>query len=315
LFEGTIRRAAVALLSVVCGGAQIREASGVTRSGSHLLIADDADVGAYFRLQLPKTGGPLYDLNQCRPERVRLKNAGLAVDTESIGVLADKRVVLISERLRSLVSDRGIVAEYDSELAEMGKRGLEGLAIHPNADGSSRVAVLWEGGYPDFGQAPRPEMKGPWKPLIVVHDVPRHGSVGRVRLRDAVATIELDVPYPDKLAPPVAQRFRAPDLCWTQWLKGGRMERGFIVLLSSQDGTPKPVFRYKWLQRFDIDGKQVGKPIDLGAHLPERVRGANWEGLAWYEPGKSLVLVHEEDQSLPPHAFLFQLPPDWQFTP
>lgn len=287
----------------------------MVRTGGQLLIADDAEVGAYYRVTMPKSGGPLYNLNHLRPERITIKSPGLGIDIESIGVLADGRVVLLSERLRSLVSDKGIVAEYDSELAEMGKRGLEGLAIRPNADGSSRVAVLWEGGYPDFGQTPRGGMKGPWKPLIVIHDVPRNRVVGRVRLKDAAATIELDVPDPDKLEIPEAQHFRAPDFCWYQWMQDGKQTLGFLVLLSSQNGIAKPVFRYKWLQRFNLEGKPVGEPLDLGKIFPKEVAGANWEGLNWYEPGKSVVLVHEEDAPLPPHAYILELPADWQFRP
>lgn len=295
----------------------ITEASGIVRAGDYFFVADDSDVGAYYRINIARHTEPLYDLNALKPQRVLLRNRGLGVDIESIGVLADGRVALLSERLRSLVTADGIIAEYDSELAEMGKRGLEGLAIRPLPNGASRVAVVWEGGYPDFGAMPkRASGRNAWLPLIVVHDVPRNARVGRVRLKDALAASELSVPRPPG-SEPDAQRFRAPDLAWTQ-LPGrtGDAAWGFLVLLSSQNGGDKPKFQFKWLQRFDVDGSPVGEPLDLERYFPKDLSGVNWEGLNWFEMGKSVVLVHEaEGNKIPPHAFVFELPADWQFDP
>jgi hypothetical protein len=284
--------------------------------GDSLLVVDDSDVGAYFRVPIGRLPGPLFDLNSLKPQRIPLKNKGLGVDLESIGVLADGRVVLLSERLRSLVCDDGIVAEYDSELAEMGKRGLEGLAIRPLPGGASRVAVVWEGGYPDFGQLPRrASVRNAWLPLILVHDVGRNARAGRVRLQDARATIELAVPRPEGQEPE-AQRFRAPDLVWTKLRPTkGSDGWGFIVLLSSQNGVPKPTFAYKWLVRFDMDGRPVGEPLDLANYIPDNLARVNWEGLGWYEPGKKLVMVHEDEPHVRAHGFIMELPPDWQFDP
>lgn len=292
--------------------ARIREASGVVRQGSHLLVVDDSDVGAYYRVHWKKPESPVIDLNAQKPERVRLKSRNLGVDLESIDLMNDGRVALLSERLRSLVSDDGVIAEYDSELAETGKRGLEGVAIRELDGGASQVAVLWEGGYPDFGLIAPTRQRSVFKPLVVVHDVPRNGKVGRVRLKDAPRTIELDVPQPAG-EEPRAQRFRAPDLRWYPFREGGTAKWGFVVLLSSQNGLAQPEFQYKWLQRFDLDGKRVGEPLDLSRHFPPELMRANWEGLAWMEFGRSMILVHEEDPGLPPHAFLLELPPDWAF--
>ncbi len=66
----------------------------------------------------------------------------LAVDLEAIDVLADGRVVVISERLRSMVSKDGVVVGYDDPFAEFGERGLEGLAVRKVDDKTSKVAVL-----------------------------------------------------------------------------------------------------------------------------------------------------------------------------
>ena len=297
----------------------IAEASGVARLGDYLLIADDAAVGAYYRVNISKLPPDtfLLDLNTLKPQRVPLKQRGLGVDIESVGILADGRIALLSERLRSLISDGGIIAEYDSELAEIGKRGLEGLALRALPGGASRVAVVWEGGYPDFGQLPRRASgRNAWLPLILVHDVPRNGRVGRVRLKDSIAAIELAVPRPAG-AEPDAQRFRVPDLAWTR-IPSGKTDDGwgFLVLLSSQNGVPALRFQYKWLQRFDLEGRPVGAPLDLARLLPKGLEAVNWEGLNWFDQGKSVVLVHEEDgPAVPPHAFILELPKDWQFDP
>jgi hypothetical protein len=317
--RSTVLAGTVLAISTVGGwawqNATIKEASGVTRMGDWLLIADDAEVGAYYRVAIGKIPVPLFDLNSLKPQRVPLKNRGLGVDIESIGLLADGRIVLLSERLRSLVWDGGIVAEYDSELAEMGKRGLEGLAIRPLPGGASRVAVVWEGGYPDFGLGPRrASARSAWLPLILVHDVAKNASAGRVRLQDALAAIELAVPRPPG-EEPAAQRFRVPDLVWTILPSEKAGDGwGFIALLSSQNGLPRPTFGYKWLQRFNMEGRPVGEALDLARYFPAAVAGANWEGLAWYEPGRKLVLVHEEDTHLRAHAFVMELPAEWQFA-
>jgi hypothetical protein len=310
------RTGALLILACACAEAQpnpIHEASGVARAGEHLLVVDDAEVGAYFRIAIPKSGETLIELNRHQPERIRLSRAALAVDLESIDILADKRVALLSERLRSLVTRQGIIVEYDSQVSEVAKRGLEGLAIRPLASGDSMVAVLWEGGYPEPPAIPklirRPGAAVASQPIVIVHTVPRMGRVGRLRWGTGMQAIELQVPTPEGTEPE-AQRFRAPDLAW---YKLPEQRWGFLALLSSQSGLANPEFRYRWLMRFDGDGKPIGDPLDLAGYLPEALRLANWEGLGWFEPGKSVVLVHEAEGKIEPHAFLLELPQSWQF--
>jgi hypothetical protein len=292
-------------------GGPIREASGVARIGRHLLIADDSTVGQYFRVTLPRVPKPLMILNELDPQPVRLKQASLAIDLEGIEVLADGRVAVLSERLRSLVDHDGIIAEYDSLFSEVGKRGLEGVAVRPIAKQASRIAVLWEGGFPDQRSLPgrlRPtQAPQSLLPLVLVHDLPARGRVGRLRMADAVSTVELDVPHLSGEGPSV-QRFRAPDLVWTRIGTGW----GFIVLISSQSAAERPTYAYHWLQRFSLDGKRVGDPLDLTLRISGEHKGANWEGVCWFEPGKSLVLVHESDAKLPAAAFVLELPREWQ---
>lgn len=306
---------AIALAGAGCRSgpsAEVVEASGVTPCDGHLCVVDDSVQGAYFRLSLPPDAqGKLIALNDLHPVKVKLANVGLLVDLEGIDQLADGRLVLLSERLHSLVGEAGLVAEYDYPLSEIGRRGLEGVAVRPLADGSSRIAVLWEGGYPDVGSLqPQVESRvgpGPFRPFVFVHDLKPGAVAGRVRMEDGVAGFELEMPLPEGVEPD-AQRFRAPDLIWHR--VGG--DWGFIVLLSSQNAAAQPRFLYHWLQRYDGAGRRVGEPIDLAKLLPAEAAGANWEGLCWYEPGRSLLLVHEAGGNLPAQAYIVELPPEWR---
>ena len=290
------------------------EASGVVRSGNDLLIADDGENGAYFRFRLPSNPPLLIRLEPGRVERVPIRQGELAMDLESIAILGDGRLAILSERLRALVGDGGLIAEYQPPLAEFGNRGLEGLAVKPRADGSSRVAVLWEGGYPEFHLLPPPLRERvprvALRPFILVHDLKAGATHLTVAMKDALRVIELDVPVPEGQEPE-AQRFRAPDLVWYTPPKSQRGEDGFIVLLSSQNGAGAREYRYHWLQRFTGEGEALGQPLDLDSLVPQEFRGANWEGLAWFEEGKSLVAVHEKGSMPAVVAIVVPLPDEW----
>jgi hypothetical protein len=292
--------------------AEVVEASGVTPCDGYLCVVDDSVQGAYFRLSRPpEAPGKLIALNDLHPVKVMLPNVGLLVDLEGIDRLADGRIVVLSERLHSLVGEAGLVAEYDYPLSEIGRRGLEGVAVRALEDGSSRIAVLWEGGYPDVGSLQRQVESrvgpGPFRPFIFVHDLKPGAVAGRVRMEDGVAGFELEMPLPEGVEPD-AQRFRAPDLVWHR--VGG--DWGFIVLISSQNAATRPRFLYHWLQRYDGTGRRVGEAIDLAKLLPPEAAHANWEGLCWYEPGRSLLLVHEAGRDLPAQALILELPADWR---
>lgn len=291
------------------------EASGVIRAGNDLLIADDREDGAYFRFRLPPNPPPLIRLEPGRVERVPIWHGELAMDLESIAILGDGRLAVLSERLRALVGDGGVIAEYQPPLAEFGNRGLEGLAVKPRPDGSSRVAVLWEGGYPEFHLLPPPLRERvprvSLQPFILIHDLKRGATRVAVKMEDALRVIELEVPVPEGQEPG-AQRFRAPDLVWYTPPKEEQGEDGFIVLLSSQNGAGARQYLYHWLQRFSGEGKALGQPLDLDTLVPLEFRGANWEGLAWFEEGKSLVVVHEKGSMPAVVALVVPLPDEWQ---
>ncbi len=286
----------------------------MVRSGNDLLIVDDAEDGAYFRFRLPSNPPLLMRLDAGSLERIPIRQGNLALDLESIAVLGDGRVAVLSERLRALVGDSGLIAEYQPPLAEFGNRGLEGVAVKSVAGGSSRVAVLWEGGYPEFHLLPPPLREvvpnAALRPFILVHDLKAGATKVNVAIGDGVRVIELKVPVPEGQEP-VAQRFRAPDLVWFNQREGNPGEEGFIVLLSSQNAAGRREYRYHWLQRFDGKGIVVGAPLDLDLLVPPEFHGANWEGLAWFEDGKSLVLVHEKGLMPAVVALVVALPDEW----
>jgi hypothetical protein len=306
----------VLLISGEClgNGVVLKEASGVTRLGDELLIVGDEAPGGYYRFKLNGQEGKEIPIDPSRVIRVQFPRGCLALDLESIGVLADERVVVLSERLRSLVGEKGVIAEYGNPLAELGNRGLEGLAVRGLEDGSSRIAVLWEGGYPVCKDLPK-QLQGQicghaMHPVVWIHDIKPYAKAGWIGEEDALWLIDLSVPEPAGLEPE-AQRFRAPDLVWHNLGKG---DWGFIVLLSSENSPRcgKPKYLYKWLQRFTVEGNPYGEPLHLNAIVPENLKDANWEGLGWFEEGKSLVIIHDSPPAGQPTAFVVDLPESWR---
>lgn len=257
----------------------VREASGIARRGDCLIIVGDDQDGVYFELPLGTFKGPVIPIDPAHVREVRMPGAELAMDLESIDVLADGRIVVLSEQLRSLIGkgspggDRyGIIAEYGKVFTEFGNRGLEGLAVAKKDGGNSRVAVLWEGGYPEYEDVPQQlrevVSRMPLAPVIVVHDVAAGDVAGTVRA--PLSTIVLQMPAPPG-APTSRRRFRGTDLVWHRWQDrevGGRLVEGFIVLMSSEEPPPDAsdeVVRYelKLLQRFGFDGRPRGEPLSI----------------------------------------------------
>ncbi len=320
----------------------IEEASGIVRRGDRLLVVGDHEPGTYYSFPIPGRanrilgGGGELRLHPHRLTRHRLDAGEYAADLEAIGFLADDRLVVLSERLGALVGEGGIVCTYDRSLAEFGGRGLEGLAIRDLGEGRSRIAILWEGGYPEPDRLPAPVRESvcdhALAPVIFVHDLEPGAHGLDVRSRDARREVELKVPRPPG-EEPWAQRYRAPELVWYRGERDGEEEWGFIVLLSSQWGREpgtdqsecncprtgrgdRPL-KYCWkkLQRFDLEGRPWGEPFDLDDVFPESVRAVNWEGLAWYDEGESLVFVYDEKVARravdPQIAFVMALPEGW----
>src|SRR5439155_13225990 len=93
------------------------EASGVARQGDQLIVVTDATPGVYYTLDIGREPGPLIDLSAEKLVRHELHGATLAIDFESVDVLADGRIVALSERLRSLISENGLVMQYDDPLS------------------------------------------------------------------------------------------------------------------------------------------------------------------------------------------------------
>jgi hypothetical protein len=315
--------------------AGIEEASGVARIGDDLYVVGDHEPGTYYRVRLAGLEPPRLRLEPQRLSRHLIAGGSYAADLESIQQLPDGRIVLLSERLFALLDEKGIVARYGSSLAEFGGRGLEGIAVRPLEDGRARVAALWEGGYPDPHRLPAPVAplvcESALRPVIVVHDLDPGATEVAVEGDSIRAQFDLRVPSPPG-DEPFAQRFRAPDLVWHRLHAGeGADAWGFIVLLSSEfgreprAGAPEECPRaaggrplqycYKWLQRFTAAGEPLGDAFDLAGVLPPGIRDQNWEGMGWYEPGRSLVFVYDERLAKkavdPQEAFVLPLPAGW----
>jgi hypothetical protein len=176
--------------------------------------------------------------------------------------------------------------------------------------------VLWEGGYPEAREL-TPELRAiiasrAFRPIVLVHRLEAGARGVRITPGDDSALILLEVSSPQPQEPE-AQRFRAPDLVWAA---GSSMQESskpaFIVLLSSQNAVAARTYENHWLQRFSSSGRIVGESFDLDAALPQDLRGLNWEGLSWFEQGKSLVAVCERSPKGYPIAFVIELPAEWQ---
>jgi hypothetical protein len=301
----------------------VAEASGVARKGDRLLVVSDADAGAYYEFILAGTLGPAIQMPLASVTRQDLTGGELGVDLEAIDVLADGRIVALSERLRSLLSKSGVVFQYDDPLSELGERGLEGLAVRKHSSGGSEVAVLWEGGYVEDAEVQR-QVRGrlrdtPFLPVVFTHLIAANQSGMKIKVETDDELVELKVPSPDSASD--GYRFRAPDLVWHKWRTDEGVDvDGFIVLLNSQLRSPqpnKPMFGPCWLQRFDREGNPIGSHLDVDVVAKELTQndslsGANWEGLGWYEEGRTLVLVHDKSKKIEtPVALLVDLGRFW----
>jgi hypothetical protein len=334
---GVVVAALLATMGTACAAEPpirgIEEPSGVTRHGDELLVVGDDEPGCYYSLPVTGSESTFIPLAPARLRRHPLASGTAAFDLEAIDVLADGRVVALSERLPGLFDENGLVVAYGKSFVSVGGRGPEGLAILPQDDGSSRVAVLWEGGYPEKDKLP-PELADQelpaFRPRVLLHRLPGGATDFALGPEDVEAEVELAVPVPPGREP-FAQRFRAPDLVWHRLTVGGKEEWGWIVLMSSGwDQPPAPGSEeecaksengkpLRWcnriLQRFTTDGQAVGDPFDLDDVLPEALRTANWEGLGWLVPGKKLVMVYDEPLAEkridPQQALVVALPKGW----
>lgn len=288
-------------------------ASGIVRQGNTLLIAADKVPGVYFQYDLEDEKGPAIPLQLQKLHCKIIPQADLSLDLEGINILADGRIVVLSEALFALINEKGIVAQYPDSFTEFGGLGLEGVAARPNPDESSAVAVVWEGGYPEPEKIPfqikEAVRKIAFNPLILLNRIPKNENLQHLRNTD-LTIVELQVARPEGTEPE-AQRFRAPDLVWYNMGTVDAPNWGFIVLLSSLNRAEPAEYKYLWLQRFDMQGKSVGEPFDLKKILPDELKPLNWEGLGWFEPGKSLVMTYDNLGEESPEAYVIDLPKGW----
>lgn len=270
-----------ALPVVGAANVPLQDASGIARHGNELFIVGDRAVGTLFHADAALLAGQSV-------VRLTLQNTSstdfqspMAIDLEAVDTFADGSWAVVSERSRGLALSSGRYLEYPPSMAEIGGVGLEGLSI--NAD--NVVAALWEGGFPDAGKLPPDQARGAvraYAPQLCIHRLPAEN--GAMVCEGAVTLLQVPP------APESDQVFRAPDLIWEN-------ADSLIVLLSSTNSTHTK-FRFKWLQRFSLQGKPVGEPLNLCDEgvLPAELRRSNIEGMDWFEAGRSLVFVNDSSQ-------------------
>lgn len=362
-------------------GKQITEISGVARYGGRLLLVSDDQPGCYFELKIEDAAAAVIPIDPKKLKRIVMKGCEAAGDFESITVLADGRVAVLSEDLHALYSTTtiggkawGVLAQFNQTVTEFGNRGVEGVAALGMASGATRIAAVWEGGYPLVSSLPEQIQHAlghnPLLPILIIADIPRNAMelfvndstsyriLQTPKIRDAgkveTAPILTDSELPKaaepapQTAPPFAQRFRAPDLVWHTWLRDKEIDTGLIVLLSSENAPLRGSgatreYKYKELQRYDQQGKPFGNSIEINAlvkPLFESVPAAqmakwsarmrdqfahikslldeqhwenvNWEGLDWFVPGQSLILVYDGVPADPPFAVVIPIPDNWK---
>ena len=277
----------------------ITEVSGITRYGSKLLMVSDDAYGCYFELKIDDLSASVIPIDPAKLKRIKMKGCDAIGDFESIAVLADGRVAVLSEDMHALYSSIGagswgVLVQFDQSVTEFGNRGLEGVSALSMPDGSSRIAVVWEGGYPVVSSLPEQIQNvvghSPLQPILILTDVPRNAMglvendtasyktlrTPKLRASGTIAKdpllIDSELPKAtdpeDEPAPPFAQRFRAPDLVWHFWKGNDGIDTGLIVLLTSENAPlrgsgDKRQFKFKALQRYDLLGKPYGDPIEI----------------------------------------------------
>ncbi len=319
--------AIISIIALLCtnlhGQHCITEVSGITRLGDKIILVGDENTGSYFEYNISgmnlKADTVLRLDNQNRIKSKRLIQSNLPLDLEGVAILNYRTVVGLSERIRALVANDGVILEYDDFLSEFGGRGLEGLAFSPPLNGEKhwQSAVIWEGGYPEQSKLPLvldtllADTSLP--PVIYTCPIDKFGKAGKEKI------IILDMTEVNKWVDdnylkekePHAYRFRAPDFVW----HGDK----FIVLLSSEAAVPKG---NKWgpkiLQVFDHSGKSLAnRRILLENLIPgwsdkkHKYDWKNWEALAWFEKGKSLMLSYDTDDEHIPRIAIVNLPSGW----
>ncbi len=263
-------------------------------------------------------------------------------------ILSEDLHALCRVETRGSDSQCVLATQFDQTVTELGNRGLEGAAVRTLGDERMLLAVAWEGGYLEFFSIP-PQLRNAighlaLEPIVIIDTL---SAKSRLSYLDEPAYyLTLQTPKPDSLKDR-GQRFRISDLVWSGQ-GDSPQNNGFIALLSSADSPDiesgqRRRFQYKWLVRFDLAGSPIGSPCDItplvkncwekfaatemsllspslqvnARTFGEKVAAANWEnvnweGLAWLEPGTSLVLIYDGSPIDPPFAFVIPLPEEWR---
>lgn len=296
-------------------GVEDAEFSGVTVHGGNIVIVSDSDPKNLYLYPVRNIDTGITVLPFDSLQRQEIFPIWLPLDYESVDYFSDGRAVVLSERLRSLIVEDMSIIQCPKQFTEIGNRGIEGICLKPDGENRSLLAMLWEGGYPEVDDLLPSVLSRlgnrSFRPLISIHQID-HKSLPRKLYLNRV--IELQMPVPDGKEPS-AQRFRAPDLVWFESKSGQQTVPGFIVLVSSGNSVPNPEYRLCWLQRFDMEGSPIGKPLDLNELVPNNLKHSNWEGLGWVKRNERLILVHDKPNKHPDGenvALVVDIPDDWK---
>lgn len=326
-----------------CAGhaSEPHEISGIDVDGGVLYLVDDEVTGRVFRY-------PLRGVDASRPFRMKWPLGFLtedphmgadADDLEAVRYLPGYGPIALSECHRTFYGPSGPVLQLPEIHQEFANRGLEGFDIKLRDDRFWFV-VLHEGGYPEredvLHHDPNSDAWKTWiNPYIFTFIFnPRTGTPSTPAFAAPVSLnlASLHAQYYDPeyrtAAEPGAQRFRAPAVLWQEM--SDTREPVLLVLLSSENQPPEPSdvpsnsppippvrYRYKLLQRFSLSGSPIGKPIDIDEYPSVIAAGhsypnaPNWEGMAWFEKGKSVILVNDKPPDTPV-AVVIELPEDYR---
>jgi hypothetical protein len=270
----------------------LKEASGITARNDTLFMVGDENPGRYFALPVTDTSLRVLAIEPSQLEEIPFPGCELASDLEAIDILADGRIVAISEDLTAMIGllpggngRCGLIARYMPSLSEFGNLGLEGLAVQPAPHGASQIAVLWEGGYPAIRYMPHELVplarRHAFHPLVVMHTLPADSIAGWVARPDSMIT--LNVPTP-RGSEPDAMRYRASDLVWHTWHENGEPVEGFIAIIAAYNSPvdSSPAYNTGELLRFKLNGDPVGTPLDLHAEAARSLNDLSDEDIAAY---------------------------------
>ena len=282
---------------------ELVELSGIAYHKGELAVVGDESGWVYYRFKSDPKVNTSFELKSVDKKIKPVKNGikDVDVDLESIDFTPNGEIVVLSEKHASIWNENGLLMQYSNEYKELAGRGLEGIAItkSDNSDYDWQSVAVWEGGYLEKRKMPDSldgeRLRKSFQPILLHH----YGGAQDASKSSKVKVVELEMDLANYwlndisgiYGEPHAFRFRVPDLVWY---------KGDVICLLSSEREPalsygqigNAKFGIKALQRFDLDGKAKGEPVDLTRYFKkaETSHNKNWEGMSWLVEGESLIL-------------------------